>query len=309
LSFIPDTRKKFKFLLVRFGVLAILSPLTMSTTKIILTTMVVNTVELMAELGFSEYEARTYVSLLQENPATAYEAAKNGGLPTAKIYQVLAKLLDKGVVLELVESGKKRYVPMDPEEFIARQKVRMNTNLSALKREMEKTKVDTNVSYIWNLNDREDFLGKAEMMIGQAEKSLLISLCEEEMSVLYPALKKKQEQGLPMAVVLFGEGDYKLTQLFNHPIADTLQSEKGGRNFSLVSDSSQAMAATIMNKESVEGAWSGNRGFVTVTEDYIKHDIYIMKMVHRFDEELIERFGENYHHMRDVFHDKEEKHG
>ncbi|MBN2626795.1 MAG: TrmB family transcriptional regulator [Spirochaetales bacterium] len=271
--------------------------------------MVVSIVELMAELGFSEYEARTYISLLQENPVTAYEAAKNGGLPTAKIYQVLAKLLDKGVVLELVESGKKRYVPMDPEEFIARQRVRMNTNLSALKREMDKTRVETNVSYIWNINEREDFLRQAELMIARAEKSLLISLCEEEMAVLYPSLKQKEEQGLNLAVVLFGEESYPIRPIFHHPLADTLQSEKGGRNFSLVSDSKQAMAATIIDEKTVEGAWSGNRGFVTVTEDYIKHDIYIMKIVNRFDEDLIERFGPHYHYLRDVFQDREENHG
>ncbi|MDC7224369.1 MAG: helix-turn-helix domain-containing protein [Spirochaetales bacterium] len=271
--------------------------------------MVVNIVNLMSELGFSEYESRTYVALLQENPVTAYEAAKKGGLPTAKIYQVLAKLMDKGVVLELVEGGKKRYVPMDPEEFIARQKVRMNTNLSALKREMEKTRVETNVSYIWNINEREEFLQQAETMIGRAEKSLLISLCEEEMDVLYPSLKRKQDQGISLATVLFGQANYDLSPLFNHPIADTLQSEKGGRNFSLVADSTQAMAATILDEDRVEGAWSGNRGFVTVTEDYIKHDIYIMKIVSRFDADLQSRFGENYHQMRDVYHDKEEEHG
>jgi hypothetical protein len=38
------------------------------------------------------------------------------------------------------------------------------------------------------------------------------------------------------------------------------------------------MAATIIDEDRIEGAWSSNRGFVTVTEDYIKHDIYIMKM-------------------------------
>ncbi|MGD1830113.1 MAG: TrmB family transcriptional regulator [Spirochaetaceae bacterium] len=263
----------------------------------------------MSELGFSEYESRTYVSLLQENPATAYEAAKNGGLPTAKIYQVLAKLLDKGVVLELVESGKKRYVPMDPDEFIGRQKVRMNTNLSALKREMAKTRRDTNVSYIWNINDREEFLQQAETMIGRADKSLLISLCEEEMDYLYPAIKRKQEQGISLATVLFGDREYDLSPLYYHPIGHTLHAEKGGRHFSLVSDSTQAMAATIIDEERIEGAWSGNSGFVTVTEDYIKHDIYIMKIVSRFDDDLIDRFGENYHYMRDVFQDREEKDG
>jgi sugar-specific transcriptional regulator TrmB len=274
-----------------------------------LTTMVVNIVNLMAELGFSEYEAKTYMSLLQENPVTAYEAAKNGGLPTAKIYQVMAKLLDKGVVLELVESGKKRYVPMEPDEFIARQKVRMNRNLSSLKRAMEKTKRETNVSYIWNLSDRTDFLNQAEMMIRRAENSILISLWNEELLALSSCLKDKTDQGLDLSVVLFGSGETDLKNVFHHPIADTLQSEKGGRNFSLVFDSNQAMAATIIDEDRIEGAWSSNRGFVTVTEDYIKHDIYIMKIVSRFDDELIERFGDNYHHLRDVYHDRERKHG
>lgn len=55
----------------------------------------------------------------------------------------------------------------------------------------------------------------------------------------------------------------------------------------------------------MEGAWSTNRGFVTLAEDYIKHDVYIMKIVNRFNGLLVERFGENYVLLRDVFTDGE----
>ena len=59
--------------------------------------------------------------------------------------------------------------------------------------------------------------------------------------------------------------------------------------------------------EAVEGAWSLNRGFVTLAEDYIKHDIYIMKIVERFDPELQARFGPGYEKLRDVWNDEEER--
>jgi hypothetical protein len=45
--------------------------------------------------------------------------------------------------------------------------------------------------------------------------------------------------------------------------------------------------------------------FVTLAEDYVKHDIYMMKIVQRFDRQLIDRFGRKYHKLRDIFNDDE----
>jgi hypothetical protein len=46
---------------------------------------------------------------------------------------------------------------------------------------------------------------------------------------------------------------------------------------------------------------------VTLAEDYVKHDIYIMKIVERFDPELQRRFGPGYEKLRDVWNDEEER--
>ena len=73
----------------------------------------------------------------------------------------------------------------------------------------------------------------------------------------------------------------------------------------MVADSGDAMVGTLYPDGRVEGAWSRTRGFVTLAEDYIKHDIYIMKIVDRYDDELIRRFGENYALLREVFADRE----
>ena len=36
----------------------------------------------LARLGFTNYEAKAYTALLKENPLTAYEIAKNSGIPS-----------------------------------------------------------------------------------------------------------------------------------------------------------------------------------------------------------------------------------
>ena len=97
--------------------------------------MVVNIVENLVKLGFTTYEARAYVALLDSHPATAYEAAKLSGLPTSKIYQVLSRLQEKGMVMEMVEKGRRQFVPLEAGEFVESFRSRVDTTLGELERE------------------------------------------------------------------------------------------------------------------------------------------------------------------------------
>jgi HTH-type transcriptional regulator, sugar sensing transcriptional regulator len=38
-----------------------------------------------------------------------------------------------------------------------------------------------------------------------------------------------------------------------------------------------------------------------MAEDYIKHDVYIMKIVERFGKPLQECYGEHYERLRDIY--------
>jgi hypothetical protein len=42
-----------------------------------------------------------------------------------------------------------------------------------------------------------------------------------------------------------------------------------------------------------------------MAEDYIRHDIYVMKIVKRFDPLLKEKFGSRYENLRNVYRDEE----
>ncbi|MDC7241478.1 MAG: helix-turn-helix domain-containing protein [Spirochaetales bacterium] len=265
--------------------------------------MVVIIIDQLRETGLSDYEARAYMSLLEEHPLTAYECAGQAGIPTSKIYGVIKKLEEKELVLELVEKNRKRYIPQEPEEYISSYRFKMEKVLKCLSSELKTPRQKREVSYVWNLSDRNSLLERAEKIISRSRKTILISLWAEEYSVLASLLKQKKEEGVKTAVVHFGPAAAGKENIYEHPIQDTLYQEKGGRGFTLVCDGEEALTATF-SENHTDGAWSRSRGFVTPAEDYIKHDIYIMKIVQRFDRELTECYGEGYTLLRDIFSDR-----
>ena len=261
----------------------------------------------LSELGFSGYEAKAYIALTKDHPSTAYEIAKSSGVPTSKIYEVLAKLLEKRIIYPLNEDNAKtkRYIPMNPEEVLNQYLGTMKGLVDSLKRDFLKLGRDQEFGYIWNISDYDHLINKASRMIDAAYSIILISLWPEELEKLEGGLRRAEERGVKIALVHFGFPKKWVGQVYHHPIEDTLYAEQGGRGFVLVVDSHQVLMGNISHEGSTEGAWSRNKGFATLAEDYVKHDVYITKIIKRFEKDLIRRFGEKYAMLRDVFRDKE----
>jgi sugar-specific transcriptional regulator TrmB len=260
----------------------------------------------LAVLGLSEYEAKVYLSLLREHPATAYEIGKSSGVPTSKVYEVIKKLLQKDMLTAMQEKGTtKRYAPLEPGEFLGRYKSSIDGVIGALREDLEGIKGDSELSHIWNISDYGFLIDKTARMIGGADRTVLLSLWGEELALLEESITGALKRGVKVAAVHFGRPEPRPWPIYHHPIEHTLYKEKGGRGLVVVADSEEVLMATVVKGNRVAGAWSTNRGFVTVAEDYIKHDIYIMKIVRRFDKALRETFGDRYVKLRDVFSDEE----
>lgn len=70
-------------------------------------------VEMIKKVGFSEYEARCYLALLERDFSTVNEVAKLSGVVRSSAYDVLEKLLMKGFVA-VVPGKVKRYTASAP---------------------------------------------------------------------------------------------------------------------------------------------------------------------------------------------------
>jgi len=90
-----------------------------------LTTLVLNVEGIMEDslrhlhkLGFTDYEARAYVALLRDYPTSRYQLSQNASIPDSKIYEVVRRLRDKGVITGL-QGKPPPFVPLPPNELVA----------------------------------------------------------------------------------------------------------------------------------------------------------------------------------------------
>ena len=87
--------------------------------------------DVVKNLGFTEYEAKAYLALLLESPSTGYAVAKNSGVPRSKIYEVLENLTSRGDVL--VSPGEPPlYRALPAKDLIAMRKSRAEENAAAV---------------------------------------------------------------------------------------------------------------------------------------------------------------------------------
>ena len=107
-----------------------------------------------------------------------------------------------------------------------------------------------------------------------------------------------------MAVIDYGSLPLEAAAVYPHPIKDTIHGEKGGRGLTLCADSRVALLGLVQDDGQAHGAWSRNRAFVAAAEDYLKHDIYVQKIVGRFHDLLVRTYGPNFTRWRDVFSDR-----
>src|SRR5579884_2265087 len=98
----------------------------------------VTMLEKLRQLGWGDYEAKAYLALLGHHPATGYRVAKESGVPTAKVYEALARLVERGAIRlhPGAEGEAAQYVPVPPEEVMAGLRARHARMLDELTREL-----------------------------------------------------------------------------------------------------------------------------------------------------------------------------
>jgi len=74
----------------------------------------------LRDLGLSEYESRTYRTLLDRGPATAKELSSSSEVPMGRIYDVLNGLEGNGLVRSQAASRPKKYVAVEPDTALDR---------------------------------------------------------------------------------------------------------------------------------------------------------------------------------------------
>ncbi|MEL6822719.1 MAG: helix-turn-helix domain-containing protein, partial [Calditrichota bacterium] len=162
--------------------------------------MLTNIAQKMTELGFTLYEAKAYVCLLQNHPATRYEISKKSGVPRSAIYDVIHRLEEAGAV-NVISRNPEKYMPLPPEQFTELLENRYNEKIRKFYDSVAGLNVNLEMGNLWDITGYENLLIKAREMIEGAETELYLSAWMREVSELEAELRKAEKRGVK--VVLF----------------------------------------------------------------------------------------------------------
>ncbi len=234
-----------------------------------------NIIEDMKKLGFSEYEVKAYMSLLEKYPLNGYGLSKSSGVPRSRIYEVLGNLEEKRIVFKQVDGDATVYYPLEPKLLIEKLKRDLNhviDNVQSFANEKyDQTQEDNRMINIKGYDNIIDFL---ELIISQAKNRIALSIWEKEASLLSLALKKAEARGVSIRGIYFGV-EVPFEKLVPHRRIDRYMVEKNERYISVTIDGEQVVSGVISRGKESRVSWIKDAGFVEMSEDYISHDVMI----------------------------------
>ena len=240
------------------------------------------TIAALEHLGFSTYEARAYIGLLRQSPITGYQLSKLSGVPRSRIYETLERLASRGYAVAL-QSDPVEYSPLAVPELLAHLQEQFDGALSTLDTELSKLATAQATESIWNLLGREDILRRARTMIAKAQESVYVVGWGESLQTLQPELEAADRRGLRVVVISCGESNLAVGKHYHHAFEKELV-VGCDNSLNVVVDGMEVLVGQTQPPETCQAAWSHSAALVLITEEYIRHEVYIHKIIERFGE-------------------------
>lgn len=252
--------------------------------------------ELM-KLGFSAYEAKAYVALMQNPSITAYEISKLSGVPQSKIYETMKKVVDKG--LAITEGTKPvTFTALSIDEFLDRYRADLNKSLDFLKDNVKAIGSQPSLEYIWHFNGALQLMNKIKTLIADATHTLYIEIWDHEYIELLADLKAAEARGIKISAVVYGVIPEEVGTVYYHAMDVLLENEaRSGRWLNIIRDNNECCFG-IFSQSTPSGIWTQNESLMLLSKSFISHDIMIAEIYSRFKDVLDEEFGENLVNLR-----------
>ncbi len=169
----------------------------------------------LEELGIPKNEARTYTELLHTPRQTAYELSKRLGMDRTLVYQVLSRLIERGLVHYRTEEKKKIFSATNPQhllEPIKTQELLAQTLIQEAKKIQPQEQHDHHITVYEGKQGLQTIFTKSLMhkefySFGGTGKGAEVLLYETP-----HYLKKAQEQGVDVKIIFGTHVQEKIIQ-------------------------------------------------------------------------------------------------
>ncbi|MBV9546044.1 MAG: hypothetical protein JOY61_16860, partial [Chloroflexi bacterium] len=250
----------------------------------------------LVRLGFSQYEARTYLGLLTHGELTGYALANQTGVPQPKIYETLRRLLDRGAVVRTT-ARPARYVAVSSDTLLASLEEDFLTRVRQVREELARlpqATVEEPQGIARRLASWESVLEQALAAIHAASTKVYLSGRSPELAALSAAVNEASHRGVTFVIVHFGPLPFTAPRgrTIRHASTEgTLYPSHRAHHLAVVADAQRVVWAFARDGLTWHGVAADDEVLATGIKGYIRHDLMIQRIYADLPEELTQLYG------------------
>jgi sugar-specific transcriptional regulator TrmB len=252
--------------------------------------------ERLTQLGFTHYEARTYLGLLQTDGATGYSVANDTGVPQPKVYETLRRLVERGAA---VRTGEKpaRYRAIPPDAVLQGIERDFTARVAAARHDLESLPRRESPAQLLPVSRLESFapaVEAASTAIAAARTRVYLSGSRDELLGLRAAVGKAADAGVEFVVVHFGRLPFPAPtgQIVRHASTDgAIYRSRHARHLAVAVDSRWALWGVARDGAQWDILASESPLLASLVKAYIRHDLFVQRIFADLPAELERLYG------------------
>jgi len=262
----------------------------------------------LLKLGFTSYEARTYLGLLRNNPATGYEISQQVNVPRSVIYTILRKLESMGVVISIHEKPR-RYIPLSPKQLLSLLESDFSKRITSVKDDLIGFNNKPETEGFWNIRGYESLMELCSSLIKETNETIYISAWKREIEQLKKPLFAAKKRGVEIVAFSFTEIDQELGEVFAYGVDEEKLAKFWDRKIIMVTDSKDLVMGSSNMDDEQQIIWTQNRAVLTIAVNYIILDITLYGQRKKVDvsETVMKLMTEKVDHLDQLIEETDRK--
>jgi sugar-specific transcriptional regulator TrmB len=252
----------------------------------------------LVELGFSQYEARTYAGLIGREPLTGYAIAKDTLVPQPKVYETLGRLVERGAVIQ-VSGSPAKFVAVPPDRVLSQLEKTFRQRLATVELEVSRMRREgSELQELRLMREARSWItvvSVANNLIGGAAERLYVSGHGSYLDALADEIQAADRRGVRIDILCFGEPPFSLHNgvVIRHSSTDgVVYRHHQARHLAITCDNAAALYALAPEGDKWEAIWADSDPLLTaLVKGFIRHDIFAQRMFRDFSAEMVARYG------------------
>jgi HTH-type transcriptional regulator, sugar sensing transcriptional regulator len=239
-------------------------------------------------IGFTEYEAKVYLALLKDHPATGYQLSKQAGIPRSMVYEALGRLDVRGAVLKTEDAKVTLYRPVPPEALLDRLNGEHRRRMDALRLGLELIYTARDEGHLWTFNGEGPVVAYARNMIDNARREAMLVLTDANLDALRGAIRAAAERGVAVGALLTGEDQLDVGDVARHPPHES-QLHKLADSLVVVVDEQEVLIAS--SQPAYTATVTTNTNMVQIGRQFVWMELFAHRIFSQLGGDLLAKLS------------------